>query len=94
MSSSPATEAPATENATGQDDANIAVIARQAIVDETRAVYGYELFDRSTAHDAHTAASDAALLFNALSYAGTEALVGRKIVFINCTHDSLAGGHL
>ncbi|GAA4429161.1 EAL and HDOD domain-containing protein [Acidovorax lacteus] len=73
---------------------HMAVIARQAIVDEKRAVYGYELFDRSTASDAHTAASDAALLFNALSYAGTEALVGKKTVFINCTHDSLAGGHL
>ncbi len=79
---------------TGQADANVAIIARQAIVDEQRAVYGYELFDRSTAQGSHTAASDAALLFNALSYAGTEALVGRKIVFINCTHDSLAGGHL
>jgi c-di-GMP-related signal transduction protein len=76
------------------DADNIAVIARQAIVDENRAVFGYELFDRSTASDAFTAASDAALLFNALSYAGTEALVGSKIVFINCTHDSLAGGHL
>ncbi|WP_026431575.1 EAL and HDOD domain-containing protein [Paracidovorax oryzae] len=76
------------------DDGNLAIIARQAIVDEHRAVFGYELFDRSTASDAHTAASDAALLFNALSYAGTEALVGKKTVFINCTHESLAGGHL
>ena len=92
MSSSTAPEAPATE--TAEDSGNLAIIARQAIVDEHRAVYGYELFDRSTASDAHTAASDAALLFNALSYAGSEALVGRKTVFINCTHDSLAGGHL
>ncbi|MDF1486510.1 HDOD domain-containing protein [Ramlibacter sp. H39-3-26] len=76
------------------DDGNTAVIARQAIVDGERAVYGYELFDRSIAHHAHTAASDAALLFNALSYAGTEAIVGSKSVFINCTHESLAGGHL
>ena len=70
------------------------IIARQAILDESRTVFGYELFDRSTAADAHTAASDAALLFNALSYAGTDALVGKKTVFINCTHESLAGGHL
>lgn len=75
-------------------DENTAIIARQAIVDENRAVYGYELFDRSRAADSHTAASDAALLFNALSYADTEALVGRKVVFINCTHASLSGGHL
>ena len=76
------------------DDANIARIARQAIVDDKRDVFGYELFDRSVAHKAHTAASDAALLFNALSYAGTEALVGKKTVFINCTHESLSGAHL
>ena len=83
-----------TPAATEPVDENLAVIARQAIVDETRAVYGYELFDRTTASASHTAASDAALLFNALSYAGTEALVGKKAVFINCTHDSLSGGHL
>ncbi|GAB3367281.1 MULTISPECIES: EAL and HDOD domain-containing protein [Giesbergeria] len=73
---------------------NLAVIARQAIVDEHRAVFGYELFDRSTASNAHSADSDAALLFNALSYIGTESLVGQKLVFINCTHESLSGGHL
>ncbi len=73
---------------------NLAIIARQPIVDAQRAVYGYELFDRTTASDHHTAASDAALLFTALSNAGTEALVGKKTVFINCTHESLAGGHL
>jgi len=78
----------------GVDDHNLAVIARQAIVNDKSEVFGYELFDRSTARDAHTAASDAALLFNALSYAGAEALVGQKTVFINCTQESLAGGHL
>ena len=79
----------------GTEDANNqVVIARQAILDEDRAVFGYELFDRSTAANTHTAASDAALLFNALCYAGSEALGSKKIVFINCTHESLAGGHL
>lgn len=73
---------------------NQAVIARQAIVDENRAVFGYELFDRSRSGEAHTAESDAALLFNALSFADAESLVSKKLVFINCTHDSLAGGHL
>lgn len=71
-----------------------AVIARQAIVDESRAVFGYELFNRAIAGNAHTAASDAAFLFNALSHAGSETLVGSKALFINCTHDSLTGGHL
>ena len=93
MSSTPEQDTPdAAAPVVDPVDENLAIIARQAIVDESRAVYGYELFDRSTASDSHTAASDAALLFNALSYAGTEALVGKKTVFINCTHDSLSGG--
>jgi EAL and modified HD-GYP domain-containing signal transduction protein len=69
-------------------------IARQAIVDQDRAVYGYELFDRAHAAGAHTAASDAALLFNVLSLVDTEALMGKKIVFVNCTHEGLEEGHL
>ena len=78
----------------GITDDSVAMIGRQAILNERREVFGYELFDRTTAAEAHTAASDAAMLFNALSYTGTEMLVGRKLVFINCTHESLAGGHL
>ena len=73
---------------------NVAVIARQAIVDANRAVFGYELFDRSTSATEHTAATDAALLFNALSSAGVKAVGSKKLVFINCTRDSLRGGHL
>jgi EAL and modified HD-GYP domain-containing signal transduction protein len=87
-------ETPAIPSEAGKDEAQVACIARQAIVDEERNVYGYELLDRSTAASARTAATDAALLLNALSYAGAEALVGRKTVFINCTHESLTGGHL
>ncbi|WP_370681682.1 EAL and HDOD domain-containing protein [Comamonas sp. GB3 AK4-5] len=75
-------------------DASTAIIARQPIVNAQREVFGYELFDRSTPAHAHTAASDAALLVNALSYAGAKALVGHKTVFINCTLASLASGHL
>ena len=95
MSSTPEQAVPDTLLATRPAEAdNLAMIARQAIVDSHQAVFGYELFDRSTASDAHSAASYAALLFNALSYAGTESLVGEKLVFINCTHESLSGGHL
>lgn len=69
-------------------------IAHQAIVDQRRRVLGYELFDRSVGIDQHTARTDAQLLFNALS-SGTESTLGaRAVYFINCTHDSLAGGHL
>jgi EAL and modified HD-GYP domain-containing signal transduction protein len=70
------------------------VIARQAILDEARNVIGYELFDRSLQSNEHNAASDAQLLFNALSMAENDSLASRKTLFINCTHDSLAGGHL
>jgi EAL and modified HD-GYP domain-containing signal transduction protein len=69
-------------------------IARQAILGADRTIFGYELFDRSLDSTSHTAASDAALLFNVLSHAETEALIDRKIIFINCTHETLAGGHL
>ena len=70
------------------------VIARQAIVDHSGKVYGYELFDRSLASAPHTAASDAQLLFNVLSHADNSALIDNRTMFINCTHASLAGGHL
>ena len=69
-------------------------IARQAIVDQHGGVFGYELFDRSFSAAPHSAASDAQLLFNALSHADNGALIDNKTMFINCTHDSLAGGHL
>ena len=69
-------------------------IARQAILNEARTVFGYELFDRSLQTNEHNAASDAQLLFNALSLSENESLANRKTLFINCTHDSLAGGHL
>jgi EAL and modified HD-GYP domain-containing signal transduction protein len=69
-------------------------IARQAILDEERTVIGYELFDRSLQGNPHNAASDAQLLFNVLSMAENDTLASRKTIFINCTHDSLAGGHL
>lgn len=70
------------------------LIARQAIVDQDRNVFGYELFNRSRAPDAHTAASDAALLFNALSHAGSDGPLGDKAVFLNCTPETLSVGHL
>ncbi len=68
------------------------MIARQAIMNGQQAVVAYELFNRSRTH--HTAASDVALVFNALSHAGSDELVGRTLLFVNCTHESLAGGHL
>ena len=70
------------------------MIARQAIVNAQQQVVGYELFNRSRTGMGHTAASDVILVFTALSHAGTDELVGKKLIFVNCTHESLAGGHL
>lgn len=70
------------------------LIARQPIVDGHRMVIGYELFDRSLAADDHSAASDVTLVFNALAHTGSEVLVGQFTIFVNTTHNSLAGGHL
>ncbi|MEP6970533.1 MAG: HDOD domain-containing protein, partial [Betaproteobacteria bacterium] len=72
----------------------ITAIARQAIVDDKGAVFGYELFDRTRTHSDHDAASDAQLLFNVLSHADHGALIDNRTMFINCTHASLASGHL
>jgi c-di-GMP-related signal transduction protein len=69
-------------------------VARQAILNAERKLFGYELFDRTVSGSAHTAASDAQMLFNLLSFSEGEPLIGEKFVFINCTLDSLAGGHL
>ena len=68
--------------------------AHQAILDHNRAIVAYELFDRSALANGHTASSDAQLLFNVLSAVDGQSPIGNKAVFINCTHDSLAGGHL
>ena len=73
---------------------SVALIARQAIVNAQQVVIGYELFNRSRTGPTHTAATDVALVFTALSHAGTEELVGKKLIFVNCTHESLVGGHL
>ena len=70
------------------------MIARQAIVNGGQAVVGYELFDRSHARNDHTAASDVLAVFSVLSHVGTEELIGKSLLFVNCTHESLSGGHL
>ena len=76
------------------NQSSVAMIARQAIVNAQHMVVGYELFNRSRTGAGHTAATDVILVFTALSHAGTEELVGKKLIFVNCTHESLAGGHL
>ena len=75
-------------------DADGIAIARQPIVDQSGAVFGYELFDRARSAGRHDAASDARLLFNVLSHADSAALIDNRIMFVNCAHGALAGGHL
>ena len=70
------------------------LIARQPIVDHLHQVVGYELFNRSRTAAMHTASSDVLLVFTALSHVGAEEILGTKLLFVNCTHESLAGGHL
>lgn len=77
-----------------QADHDQTAIARQAILDAERNVIGYELFDRSAAGQPYSAASDAEMLFNVLSHAELQSLIGRKLMYINCTHESLSGKHL
>ncbi|MBO9677849.1 MAG: HDOD domain-containing protein [Acidovorax sp.] len=86
-------QAPTTA-AASSSHSSVAMIARQAIVNAQQVVIGYELFNRSRTATGHTAATDVILVFTALSHAGTEELVGKKLIFVNCTHESLAGGHL
>ncbi len=75
-------------------DFGAGLIGRQAIVDHSRKVIGYELFNRSRPEAEHTATSDAAMLFNTLSSAKADSLIGKNQVFINCTHESLTSDHL
>lgn len=70
------------------------LIARQPIVDAKRNVVAYELFDRSTTHNAYNVQSDIFLSFSAMNHLGNEMLVGPMLIFINRTHQSLMGGHL
>lgn len=72
----------------------VMAIARQPVLDATRSIFGYELFDRSQNSRPYSAASDAALLFNLLSNADSDVLNGHVVIFINCTHQTLNGGHL
>ena len=77
----PSTQAPST-------------IARQAIVNVRKEVVGYELFDRSQVQKDHSSATDAEMLFNVLSLVDADGQLTQKTLHINCTHASLAGGHL
>jgi EAL and modified HD-GYP domain-containing signal transduction protein len=69
-------------------------VARQAIVNGAGAVIGYELTNKSVHNGEHTATSDAQMLFNLLSMADPETTPVKSRLFVNCTLDSLAGGHL
>ncbi len=81
-------------HAKSEPSAATMTIARQPILDARRQVIGFELYDRSVNAAAFTAATDAALLFNLLSNADSEMRNTSKTIFVNCTHQTLSGGHL
>ncbi len=74
--------------------ADTSSITRQAIVDDKGKVLGYELYDRSHPFSDSAAASDAQMLLNVLSNPATANLVGKRIIFVNCSHASLEADHL
>ncbi|GAB2476288.1 hypothetical protein GCM10027082_29410 [Comamonas humi] len=69
-------------------------IARQAIMQADGGIVGYELFNRSRPGNGHTLDSDVALAFTVLSHVEPDVLVGKHLLFLNCTHETLAGEHL
>ena len=87
------TEAAAQEGPLDGEE-HVAIVARQAILDEHRAIVGYELFDRSRQGKEHNLSSDASFLFNVLSLANGHTMGNETTLFINCQHDSLVGRHL
>lgn len=70
------------------------MIARQAIVDSHRAVIGYELFNRSRDPSGQTANADVLLVFTAMSHISEDEPAGQKLLFVHCTHESLANDRL
>lgn len=91
-SPTPLSESPATPvNATVLPPS---LIARQPIVDALHTVVAYELYDRSTAANAHDVASDISMVFNAMNDTGNDSVWGKTDIFINRTHQSLVDGHL
>ncbi|AMM25002.1 EAL and HDOD domain-containing protein [Variovorax sp. PAMC 28711] len=75
----PATDTPAE---------GISGLSRQAIVDERRAVYGYALFEQP-----RDRANDSAVVLDALSDSGSNAVAGEKVVFIHCALENLEALH-
>ncbi|MBL8382051.1 MAG: EAL domain-containing protein [Burkholderiales bacterium] len=78
---------------------DIAVIARQPILDAKRGVIGYELLHRRNpaadpVADAESASTESAVMFSALSNIGSESLFGNKLAFVRCGAGELTGVHL
>lgn len=69
-------------------------IARQALVQADGAIVGFELFNRTRPRNGHTMDSDAALAFTTLSHVEPDVLVGKHLLFLNCTYETLAGEYL
>jgi c-di-GMP-related signal transduction protein len=67
-----------------------AALARQAIIDHDLSIFGYELMQRS----ASTPECDAEFLLYLLTMGAGKAIAERRVLFVRCTPQTLASGHL
>lgn len=68
-------------------------IARQPIVDATRTVVAYELFNRSQSTTSHSLSSDVSFALHALAQSGAPFSLSHCDLFINTVHQALSGSH-
>jgi c-di-GMP-related signal transduction protein len=69
-----------------------AVLARQAIIDHKLSIFGYELMQRSAKTNAPEC--DAEFLLYLLTMGAGKAIAERRMLFVHCTQETLASGHL
>lgn len=89
MSESQFAQAEPTNQYMNNDNGGSSAIVRQAIVDATRSVVGYELFEVPVA-----SSQNDAMLFSAVSSSSTETRAGRRIVVVRCTFEHITDGYL
>lgn len=83
----------ATESAAEPAGSDAATVARQSILDARSAIYGWALFDGSAA--VPRTSRDAEMIAHALRLStGSQAMADRRVLFVRCSAETLASGHL
>lgn len=67
-------------------------LSRSPILDRRKAIFGYELIDRSGAQPGPL--RDAAMLVQALALSDHQATAERRVLLVPCHHDTVTSGHL